>query len=109
MMRVERNEELLNSAKPVSNLPLSETEMLSSVLELRAEIDSMIEQGMTDLWLLLTGEGLGASPYRRNRDGNAFAMLFDGQIHLLGPKLSVLDALRSVGLDLGMQDSIYEG
>ncbi|HWQ35632.1 MAG TPA: hypothetical protein VNQ79_22490 [Blastocatellia bacterium] len=110
MVRLERNEEMIAAVETVSsNLSTDSGQLLPPLPELREEVDSLIEQGFTDLWLLLAGEGLGAVPYKRNHDGQPFAMVFGGQIHLLESKFFALDALRSVGLDLSAQDPNYEG
>ncbi len=110
MVRLERSEEMKATVETVSsNLLTDNAHLLPQVPELREEIDSIIEQGFTDLWMLLAGEGLSARPYRRNHDGQPFAMVFDGQIHLLESKPFALDALRSVGLDLAAHDPDYEG
>ncbi len=110
MIRTERTEEMTTAVEIVASNPATcDDHLLPRTPELREEVDSLIEQGMTDLWLLLAGEGLGARTYRMNHDGQAFAMAFDGQMHLLGSKPSAMDALRSVGLDLSGFDPKYEG
>ncbi len=110
MVRTERNEEMTTAIEVVGSNPVTcDDHLLPRTLELREEVDSIIEQGMTDLWLLLAGEGLGARPWRMNHDGQAFAMVFDGQMHLLGAKPLAMDVLRSVGLDLSGFDPGCEG
>ncbi|MFN0120833.1 MAG: hypothetical protein ACKV2V_10055 [Blastocatellia bacterium] len=96
--------------KVVGEMTSENTGFLSQAEEQKENIDFVIEQGMTDLWLLLSGEGLRGSAGRpRKRDGHAFAMVWDGQMHLLGSRHHALDALRSVGLDLSLFDPKYEG
>ncbi|HZS07811.1 MAG TPA: hypothetical protein VFD58_23455 [Blastocatellia bacterium] len=110
MIRLERNEEAAKPVEVVGNgLSTNDGQLLPKVPELREEVDSIIEQGLTDLWLLLAGEGLNTQPYLKNHDGQAFAIICGGQVHLLSPKLFALDALRSVGLDLAGYDPKYEG
>jgi hypothetical protein len=110
MVRIERTEEITTSVETVTTgLTTNSGQVVLQITELREEVDSLIEQGMTDLWLLLAGEGLASRPYRRNHDGQPFAVALDGQLHLLGSKPSVLDALRSVGLDLSAYDPKCEG
>lgn len=109
MVRTEQNGTSVTPVETVtSNVVVSEgrTNPVSPVL--RAEVDSMIEQTMTDLWLILAGDGLNLIPYKRHHDGRAFAMIFNNQLCLLSPKLSALDALRSVGLDLAVKDPQYQ-
>lgn len=109
MMRTEQNGATVTPVEAVGGaLAAAEKFSISGSPVLRQEVDSMIEQTMTDLWLILAGEGLNLIPYKRHHDGRAFAMIFDDQICLLSPKLSALDALRSVGLDLAINDPQYE-
>jgi hypothetical protein len=69
---------------------------------LRAQVESVIRQGLSDMWLLLDGEeiiedGVADANWR---DGRAFAMVSDDQVCLLGSKVFALNALRSVGITL---------
>jgi len=69
---------------------------------LRAKVESVIRQGLSDMWLLLDGEeildeGLADMSWR---DGRAFAMVSPDQVQLLGSKVYALNALRSVGITL---------
>ena len=68
---------------------------------LRAKVDEIIDRGFNDMWLLLDGE-----EFERDfasgiwRDGRAFAMVIDNQVHLLSPKFSAINALLSVGVTM---------
>ena len=53
MVRLERSEEMKATVETVSsNLLTDNAHLLPQVPELREEIDSIIEQGFTDLWML---------------------------------------------------------
>jgi hypothetical protein len=72
---------------------------------LRERVDERIEQDLNDMWLLLDGEDFEMDfSHGFWRDGKAFAMVNDGQVNLLSPKFSALNALLSVGIaiDIGV-------
>jgi hypothetical protein len=65
------------------------------------KIDSIIHQWFTDLWLLISGEEIDdEEALAIKKDGQAFAMVCGGQMRLLGSRVSALDALRSVGVEM---------
>ena len=69
--------------------------------ELKERVDSIIHEGLNDMWLLLTGEEIKAV-YRlpQRRDGRALGMLFGGQVHMLTSKPSALETLRVLGIEM---------
>ena len=72
---------------------------------LREWVDERIEQDLNDMWLLLDGEEFDTDfSHGFWQDGKAFAMVNDGQVNLLSPKFSALNALLSVGIsiDIGL-------
>ena len=71
-------------------------------LKLRAKVESVIQQGLSDMWLLIDGEDIIEDELAdmNLRDGRAFAMVSANQVYLLGSKFSALTALRSVGLTI---------
>jgi hypothetical protein len=65
------------------------------------QVDSIIQRWLVDLWLLSTGEEADTgSPFAREKDGEAFAMVCGGQLCLLKSKPSTVDALRWVGIEV---------
>jgi hypothetical protein len=66
---------------------------------LRAKVDEIIDRGFSDMWLLLDGEEIERDFANGTwRDGCAFAMVIGNQVCLLSSKLSVTNALLSVGV-----------
>jgi hypothetical protein len=89
----------------MANLSNHETESYEHQLEppiLRAQVESVIRQGLSDMWLLLDGEEIVEDSLADLtwRDGRAFAMVSEDQVCLLGSKMFALNALRSVGITL---------
>lgn len=77
-------------------------EFTVKTLGLRAKVESVIQQGLSDMWLLIDGEDIIEDDLAdmNLRDGRAFAMVSPNQVQLLGSKFSALNALRSVGLTI---------
>jgi hypothetical protein len=68
---------------------------------LRDQVNSIIHDGLTDMWLLLTGEELEALERRADRlDGRPMAMLFSGQVHMLTSRPFGLEMLRVLGIEM---------
>ena len=68
-------------------------------VRLKHQVDSLIERGLVDMWLLLEGEEIEFGPSSSCwQDGRAFAMVMGDQVYLLSRKASAVSALRSVGL-----------
>ena len=102
MIRIGREEDMVALDAVVGNrLSLDDNSPQLESLRLRDKVDSIIEQWLVDLWLLLSGEELGsASPFVMERDGHALAMVCGDQLRLLGSKLSAFNAPRSVGIEM---------
>ena len=68
---------------------------------IREKVNLMIHEGLTDMWLLLTGEEIEAG-FRcaDGRDGRAIAFLSHGQVHMLTSKPCALETLRVLGIEL---------
>jgi hypothetical protein len=71
-------------------------------VRLRAKVESVIRQGLGDMWLLLDGEEIATEEWADAdwRDGQAFAMVSADQVRLLGSRGFALNALRSVGITI---------
>jgi hypothetical protein len=71
----------------------------NGAIELRAQVDAMIEHWFVDMWLLVSDGELGDRqlPVMENNH-SALAIAYQGQLHLLESKLAALRALRSVGI-----------
>lgn len=80
----------------------SETGPQPAIPVLRDRVESVIQQGLSDMWLLLDGEEIIEDELANLswRDGRAFAMVSPDQVHLLGSRFCALSALRSVGITL---------
>jgi hypothetical protein len=102
MVRTGSKEEGLSLDSTVGNTASLENKLpQTGPSQGKAEVDSIIDQWFTDLWLLSTGEEVsGASAPGLERDGRALAMICNGQMHLLGSPLSTLSVLRSVGIEM---------
>ncbi len=102
MVRIGSKEEDLNLDSTVGNTTSLENKVPQVRLpQGRAEVDSIIDRWFTDLWLLSTGEEVnGASTSTFERDGQALAIICNGQMQLLTSPLSTLGVLRSVGIEM---------
>lgn len=95
-------EDVLAVNNPVEpNLPLDPPVLPMVQPQLQAQVNSMIHEHLTDMWLLVTGEEakdnrLGSKRY----DGKPFAMVCGGQMRLLESRPFTLDALRAVGIEM---------
>jgi len=100
-MRTGRKEEVAARDEMLGgNLLADEKAVQFDFPKLRDKVDSIIDRWFTDLWLLISGEELDASSFALHKDGQAFAMVLGGQMHLLESRFSALNTLRSVGLDM---------
>jgi hypothetical protein len=65
------------------------------------QVNTIIHEWLTDIWLLTTGEEIGpdltGSP---KHNGRPLAVVCDGQMKLMESKVTTLDALRSVGIEM---------
>lgn len=68
---------------------------------LRDQVNSIIHDGLTDMWLLLTGEELEAlQPGAGWHDGRPIGMLWTRQVHMLTSKPAALETLRVLGIEM---------
>lgn len=68
---------------------------------LRDQVNSIIHDGLTDMWLLLTGEELEALQPRADRlDGRPMAVVFGGQVQMLTSRPFALEMLRVLGIEM---------
>ncbi len=103
-----RNEESLQS-KQTAQVDQS-SEILTSgfvgtvsleLPELKEQINSMIHEGLNDMWLLLTGEEIkGTHRSGERRDGRPIGLLWNGQVHMLASKPTALETLRVLGIEM---------
>jgi hypothetical protein len=95
-------EEIVLTNQGVSTvLPQEEVVLVVEQPHLQEKVNHIIHEWLTDLWLLLTGEELDEGfTSGSERDGRAFAMVCNGELHLLGSRVSALNALRSVGIEM---------
>ena len=107
-MAVHYEEQETNQPIPVVHRELSADTLITPTLVkpfeftgLREQVDEIIDRGFSDMWLLIDGE-----EFERDfasgiwRDGQPFAMVTGGQVSLLGPRFSALNALLSVGVSM---------
>ena len=66
------------------------------------EVNLMIHGWLTDMWLLTTGEEMAEenSKGKHTSHGRPLALASDGQMRLLGSRMTTLDALRDVGIEM---------
>lgn len=101
MTRTGRKEEVLSQGELLGNSLLADDgEFHLETPKLREKVDSIVDQWLTDLWLLLSGEELNGLTFETQKDGRAFAMVCDGQMRLLESRFAAINRLRSVGLDM---------
>lgn len=69
--------------------------------ELKEQVNSIIHEGLNDMWLLLTGEAIiGTHRSGERRDGRPIGLLWNGQVHMLASKPSALETLRVLGIEM---------
>lgn len=95
------NEETLTTTEVLANGFTTEPRVTFQVPELMERVNSIIHEGLNDMWLLLTGEEIN-DVYRlpERRDGRAIGLLWDGQVHMLASKSSALETLRVLGIEM---------
>jgi hypothetical protein len=77
------------------------TEVAFAFPEFKDRVDSIIHEGLNDMWLLLTGEEItGGFRLPERRDGRPLGLLWDGQVHMLTSKPSALETLRVLGIEM---------
>jgi hypothetical protein len=69
--------------------------------EIQQKVNTIIHEWLTDIWLLTTGEELEADfTGSKKHNGRPLAIVCDGQLKLMESKLTTLDALKSVGIEM---------
>lgn len=83
------------------NLQVEEDSVPLNHPQLQQKVNTIIHEWLTDIWLLTTGEemetDLSGSP---KHNGRPLAVVCDGQMKLMESKVTTLDALRSVGIEM---------
>ena len=69
--------------------------------QMQVQVNSIIHEWLTDMWLLTTGEELSEDfTSGRKQNGRPLAIVCDGQMRLMESRLFALDALRTVGIEM---------
>jgi hypothetical protein len=69
--------------------------------QMQQKVNTIIHEWLTDMWLLTTGEEIEAdSTGSKKHNGRPLAIVCDGQMKLMESKITTLDALRSVGIEM---------
>ncbi|MEP7270160.1 MAG: hypothetical protein ABI882_01585 [Acidobacteriota bacterium] len=69
--------------------------------ELKEQINSIIHEGLNDMWLLLTGEEIkGRHRSGERRDGRPIGLLWGDQVHMLTSKPTAIETLRILGIEM---------
>jgi hypothetical protein len=69
--------------------------------EMQQKVNTIIHEWLTDMWLLTTGEEIETdSTGNKKHNGRPLAIVCDGQMKLMESKITTLDALRSVGIEM---------
>lgn len=83
------------------NLPMDDQTVPLNNPLLQQKVNSIIHEWLTDMWLLTTGEELESSINGSTKhNGRPLAVVCDGQMQLMESKVTALDALRSVGIEM---------
>ena len=100
-MLTTNHEEVLPMNNAVEPVIPPDAHVVPLAQPLQAQVNSMIHEHLTDMWLLVTGEDLKNNPLGAKRyDGKPFAMVCGGQMRLLESRPFALDALRAVGIEM---------
>lgn len=82
------------------NLPMDDQTVPLNPL-LQQKVNTIIHEWLTDMWLLTTGEELESNINGSTKhNGRPLAVVCDGQMKLMESKVTALDALRSVGIEM---------
>jgi hypothetical protein len=69
--------------------------------QMQQQVNNIIHEWLTDMWLLTTGEEIEIdSTGSKKHNGRPLAVVCDGQMKLMESKITTLDALRSVGIEM---------
>jgi hypothetical protein len=83
-----------------TNLQIDQTVPLNRP-QMQQQVNTIIHEWLTDMWLLTTGEELDADlTGGPKHNGRPVAVVCDGQMKLMESKVNTLDALRSVGIEM---------
>ena len=95
-------EEVIAVNKAVENEVTVEAKAMSvKHPNIQEKVNLVIHEWLTDMWLLTTGEQIDAdSTANKKHNGRPLAIVCDGQMKLMESKLSTLDALRAVGIEM---------
>jgi hypothetical protein len=91
----------VTTGKAGGGTPTLETEVAPDTTYQQDRINNIIHEGLTDLWLLLTGEELtGETVSVLDLDGHPLAMICGGEVRLMGSRRTALKTLRSCGIEM---------
>ena len=95
-------EEVMAVPSPVETEPAIEKRAVSvKHPNIQEKVNLIIHEWLTDMWLLTTGEQIDAdSSLNKKHNGRPLAIVCDGQMKLMESKISTLDALRAVGIEM---------
>jgi hypothetical protein len=69
--------------------------------QMQQQVNTIIHEWLTDMWLLTTGEEIEIDfTGSKKHNGRPLAIVCDGQMKLMESKITTLDALRSVGIEM---------
>jgi hypothetical protein len=69
--------------------------------QMQQQVNTIIHEWLTDMWLLTTGEEIETDfTGSKKHNGRPLAIVCDGQMKLMESKMTTLDALRSVGIEM---------
>jgi hypothetical protein len=69
--------------------------------QVQQRVNTIIHEWLTDIWLLTTGEEMELEfTEGKKHNGRPLAVFCDGQIKLMESKMTTLDALRAVGIEM---------
>ena len=100
-MLTTQNEQTVAPKETLSTQFAGTEEVVFDVPALKEQVNSMIHEGLNDMWLLLSGEEItGYYRMGERRDGRALGLLWDGQVHMLTSKPTALETLRVLGIEM---------
>jgi hypothetical protein len=84
-----------------ADLPMDEETVSLNRPQLQQKVNTIIHEWLTDMWLLTTGEEMEIDfTGSKKHNGRPLAIVCDGQMKLMESKITTLDALRSVGIEM---------
>lgn len=96
-----RNEEVVAVNNTKESTPSIEKQAMAVEHPQLQEINSIIHEWLTDMWLLTTGEDLSADSLNgKKQNGRPLAIDCDGQLKLTSSRDHALAALRTVGIEM---------